>query len=323
MPRSVDLGPWPHLAYVGASFDRAAERRNDADFLRRAAEDAATRAVLISGELIVTRQNAEDPLWGMQEARALGAAGSGIFLGLESGATRFGFSFPAETAERLKECAEYAVNDLRSIALKGLVDPRYLQLIATAKALIAWHERRPFCSNCGSRTNAVEAGWRRDCPSCNAQHFPRTDPCVIMLAIDGERCLLGRAPRFPPEMWSCLAGFVEPGETIEEAVRRETLEEVGITAGRVTYFISQPWPFPMSLMIGCHAEAKSTEIKIDPNEIADARWVPREEAALMLARKHPAGLFTPPPFAVAHHLLRAYVERGADVLDEVARADGR
>jgi NAD+ diphosphatase len=135
-----------------------------------------------------------------------------------------------------------------------------------------------------------------------------------MLAVDGDRCLLGRSARFPPGMWSCLAGFVEPGETIEEATRRETFEEAGITVGRVAYFTSQPWPYPMSLMIGCFAEATSAEIKIDPNEIEDARWVTRTEAAQMLLRQHPDGLMTPPPMAVAHHIIRAFVERGAEVL---------
>jgi NAD+ diphosphatase len=135
-----------------------------------------------------------------------------------------------------------------------------------------------------------------------------------MLAIDGERCLLGRSARFPGSMWSCLAGFVEPGESIEEAVRRETLEEAGVASGRVRYYASQPWPFPMSLMIGCFAEATGTALKIDRAELEDGRWFLRAEAALMLARKHPDGLFTPPPIAIAHHLIRAYVERGADVL---------
>jgi NAD+ diphosphatase len=115
-------------------------------------------------------------------------------------------------------------------------------------------------------------------------------------------------------MWSCLAGFVEPGETIEEAVRRETFEEAGIFVGRVNYFASQPWPYPMSLMIGCMAEARSVDLNIDRNEIEDARWVSRTEAALMLMRTHPDGLMTPPPMAVAHHIIRAFVERGPDVL---------
>ena len=135
-----------------------------------------------------------------------------------------------------------------------------------------------------------------------------------MLAFDGEHCLLGRSARFVPNSYSCLAGFVEPGESIEEAVRRETLEEAGIRCGRVRYFASQPWPFPSSLMIGCHAQAISREITIDRDELEDARWFSRDETAAMLVRKHPQGLITPPPMAIAHHIIRAWVEDGDDVL---------
>jgi NAD+ diphosphatase len=140
------------------------------------------------------------------------------------------------------------------------------------------------------------------------EHFPRTDPVVIMLAVRGERCLLGRSARFASAMWSCLAGFIEPGESMEEAVRREVREEAGIVCGHVAYFASQPWPFPMSLMIGCHAEALTTDITVDPGELEGARWFDREEAALMLLRRHPEGLGTPPPVAIAHHIIRAWVE---------------
>ena len=170
--------------------------------------------------------------------------------------------------------------------------------------------RHRFCANCGEPTAVTQAGWRRDCPACKAQHFPRTDPVVIMLASHGERCLLGRSYRFIAKSWSCLAGFVETGETIEQAVRRETLEEAGIACGRVTYLQSQPWPFPMSLMIGCHAQALNTEIVVDRSELEDARWFEREEVALMLLRRHPDGLLTPPPVAIAHHIIRAWVEDG-------------
>jgi NAD+ diphosphatase len=135
-----------------------------------------------------------------------------------------------------------------------------------------------------------------------------------MLAIDNDRCLLGRSPRFLPDMWSCLAGFVEPGESFEEAVRRETFEESGIKTGRISYFASQPWPFPMSIMVGFHAEAKSTELKIDWNELEGARWFSRDEVKLMLAGQHRDGLFAPPPIAIAHHIIRAFAEKGAGAL---------
>jgi NAD+ diphosphatase len=188
------------------------------------------------------------------------------------------------------------------------VAPEHLPPLAEAKAMLHWHARHRFCANCGAATNVVCGGWKRECPACATEHFPRTDPVVIMLTVAGDRCLLGRSGRFAKAMYSCLAGFVEPGETIEEAVRRETLEETGIRCGRVAYFRSQPWPFPMSLMIGCHAEALSTDIVVDRTELEDARWFTREEAALMLMRRHPDGLGTPPPVAIAHHIIRAWVE---------------
>ncbi|MFZ0775286.1 MAG: NAD(+) diphosphatase, partial [Xanthobacteraceae bacterium] len=213
----------------------------------------------------------------------------------------------------LKMRHDLKITDLRSIAVQGLVDPEHLPPLAEAKALLGWHARHSHCPNCGAKTEVVQAGWRRDCPACKVQHFPRTDPVVIMLVIAGERCVLGRSPRFAPTMWSCLAGFAEPGESIEEAVRREVLEEVGIAVGRVKYFASQPWPFPSSIMIGCHAEALSDTVVVDREELEDARWFERDELAAMLRREHAGGLTTPPPVAIAHHIIRSYVEDGCDV----------
>jgi NAD+ diphosphatase len=137
---------------------------------------------------------------------------------------------------------------------------------------------------------------------------------AIMLVIAGERAVLGRSRRFAPTMWSCLAGFIEPGETIEEGVRREVFEEAGVRCGKVKYFASQPWPFPSSIMIGCHAEALSETLAVDRDELEDARWFTRDELASMLKRQHPQGLTTPPPIAIAHHIIRSFVEDGADVL---------
>jgi len=249
-----------------------------------------------------------EPLFTMQEASALGPAGATVFLGLMGDAARFGYGIAPATAEALKANDRYLVTDLRSIAVHGLINPEHLPPIAEAKAVLHWHIRHRFCANCGAPTQIVQAGWKRDCAQCKAEHFPRTDPVAIMLAIDGERCLLGRSPRFQPTMWSCLAGFLEPGEAIEDAVRRETREEAGITCGRVVFFHSQPWPFPSTLMIGCHAEALSREIVVDRAELDDARWFTRTEVETMLMRRHPDGLTTPPPVAIAHHLIRAWVE---------------
>ncbi len=311
-----DLGPKPRLGYTASLIERASERRNDAAFLQELAADHRAGAYAIAGEMVVLKAGGEghDPLFRLAEAAALGPQTETVFLGLVDGAGRFGVGLDPAIVETLKANEKFFITDLRSIAVQGLVAPDHLPPIAEAKALLHWHARHRFCAHCGAPTEPVEGGWRRDCPACKATHFPRTDPVVIMLAIDGERCLLGRQSRFVPNMWSCLAGFVEPGETIEEAVRRETREEAGILCGRVRYFASQPWPFPMSLMIGCHAQALSSELSVDRSELENARWFDREEVALMLLRRHPERLGTPPPVAIAYHIIRAWVEDGDRVL---------
>jgi NAD+ diphosphatase len=310
-----ELGPPPRLGYTGSLIDRAADRRTDEAALAKFAKDPRAGVYAIGGELVVMKQQGEtiDPLFSVAEAASLGAVRENIFLGLMNDAPRFGFGLDAAAIEPLKARNDLKITDLRSIAVQGLVAAEHLPPLAEAKAMIGWHARHRFCPNCGAATRVVQGGWRRDCPSCHVEHFPRTDPVAIMLVVAGERCVLGRSPRFAATMWSCLAGFAEPGESIEDAVRREVHEEVGIVSGRVKYLFSQPWPFPMSLMIGCHAQALSEKIVIDRSEIEDARWFDREELALMLARRHPDGLTTPPPIAIAHHIIRDYVENGPDV----------
>jgi NAD+ diphosphatase len=303
----------PSFAYVGARLDRAAERRAE---LESALTKADTRAYVICGDRVVLhkRNGALSPLFPVTEAAGMGMAAERVLVGFDGGAARVAQEIATEAGEALKARGDLQVRDLRGIALEGALPPDELGPLATAKALLTWHARHRFCANCGAPTMASEGGWRRDCAQCKAQHFPRTDPCVIMLVVDGENCLLGRSKRFPTEMWSCLAGFVEPGESLEEAVRRETLEEAGVRTGRVAYFASQPWPYPMSLMIGCFAQAETTELTIDRKELEDARWVSRDEARTMLDRSHPQKLFVPPPLAIANHLVRAFVERGAAVV---------
>jgi NAD+ diphosphatase len=309
-----DLGSWPQLGYTASRIERAAEQRVDADALRALEADAAARWYVVGGELVAMRKTAAglDPLFERGEAQTLGAGAQTVFLGLMNGVPRFALAIEPAAMEALKARDEFEVSDLRTIAVRGMVDEQHLPPLAEGKSLLIWHSRRRFCSNCGGETRVVEAGWRRDCPGCKMQHFPRTDPVVIMLAIDGERCILGRSGRFATNSWSCLAGFVEPGETIEEAVRREVHEEAGIVCGQVKYFRSQPWPFPSSLMIGCHAQALSHELVVDHNELEGARWFDREEVASMLARQHPEGLITPVPVAIAYHIIREWVENGVD-----------
>jgi NAD+ diphosphatase len=308
------LGPRPHLGYSASRVDRAAEKRTDANAMRAFESDSRARAYVIGGELIVLRKTEAqpDPLFTYAAARGFAGAAETAFLGLVDGAPRFAVAIDPATATALKADDAFEVTDLRSIAVRGLIEADHLPPLAEGKALLNWHARHHFCPNCGSATQPVEAGWRRDCPSCQTPHFPRTDPVAIMLPIAGDRCVLGRSHRFQPGMWSCLAGYIEPGEAIEDAVRRETREEAGIVCGRVAYFRSQPWPFPTSLMIGCHAEAISHEIVIDHNELADARWFDREEVASMIARTHPDGFTAPAPVAIAYHIIRAWVEDGVE-----------
>jgi NAD+ diphosphatase len=310
-----DLGPRPALGYIANQLDRVVTSRGDDATLKRYCDHADAASYVIGGELVVLKAGEPcNPLFTPREARALGSIREVVFLGLAGTAPRFGYGLDQDAAERLKARDDLKISDLRSIAVQGMVTADHLPPLAEAKALLGWHARHRFCPNCGVPTALTQAGWRRDCPACHAEHFPRTDPVVIMLVISGERCVLGRSRRFAPMMWSCLAGFSEPGESIEEAVRREVLEEVGVACGRVRYFASQPWPFPSSIMIGCHVEALSEKIVVDRDELEDARWFDREELALMLNRQHPQGLQAPPPVAIAHHIIRSYVEDGPNVV---------
>lgn len=180
-------------------------------------------------------------------------------------------------------------------------------LFAAALTLSRWHSHHCYCAKCGALTEVVRGGWSRQCPACSAEHFPRVDPVVIMIAEHEDRLLLGRQPQYPPGRYSALAGFVEVGETIEAAVARELLEEAGIEVRDVTYVASQPWPFPSSLMIGCSAKAESGELNIDTAELDDARWFSRGEIAAALADAPDASFEPPPRAAIARTLLERWL----------------
>ena len=316
MTKDPAFGSLTRQAYSGSLLERAAALRGDEVKLAAFLTHPRAGVYVVGGESIVLKAQgaAPDPLFSPDEARALGVARETVFLGLLHDAPRFGVGIDPAAIEALKARADLKLIDLRTIAMQGEVDTVHVPPLAEAKAILGWHARHRFCPNCSAATVLTQAGWRRDCPVCKAEHFPRTDPVVIMLPIKGDRCVLGRSPRFPPTMWSCLAGFCEPGESIEEAVRREVAEEVGVTCARVRYFTSQPWPFPSSLMIGCLAEAVSDDVVIDKSEIEDARWFDRAELKSMLLRQHPQELSTPPPIAIAHHIIRDFVEHGSEVL---------
>lgn len=200
-------------------------------------------------------------------------------------------------------------------AVMNRLDARDGELGAMARALAAWHSRHRYCANCGARSVPSMGGWQRRCPACGASHFPRTDPVVIMLITSRDRVLLGRSPGWPDGMYSLLAGFVEPGETIEAAVRREVQEEAGIRVGAVTYLASQPWPFPASLMLGCRGVALNEDITMDPDEIEDALWLSREELMSVFAGTH-SKIRAPRRGAIAGFVLERWL---ADRLEDMPR----
>ncbi|MGO9771439.1 MAG: NAD(+) diphosphatase [Roseiarcus sp.] len=316
------------FGFAGAPLDRVSAKREDFGFVASLRERADARAALIARDMpILPKGEApREPFFPLVAVAALGGARFEALLGLDArGAPVFAAALPDGAVEMLADESEGILDrrvlivpgrddlelvDLRTIATQGLVSPDAVAILGQAKAILDWHARHGHCAHCGAPTRIAAAGWRRECDACKAQHFPRTDPVVIMLALDGERCLLGRQARFPKGMYSCLAGFVEPGETIEEAVRREIHEEAGVACGEVAYVASQPWPFPSSLMVGCLAQATSRTITIDRVELEDARWFDRAEVAAMFDKRHPQRLWAPNPMAIAHHILKHWAEGG-------------
>ncbi|PZA11215.1 NAD(+) diphosphatase [Rhodopseudomonas palustris] len=307
MSTSFPLG---QPAFVTHVLDRAAHLRGNDAKLMAMEERSDTRAYVVHRDSLLVKHEPNGPRAELtiKEALALGANAGTIFLGLRNGAAVFGMGIGGPAADKLAGRTDAGLAELRGLAMQGMLPVEQLSAIAMAKSLVNWHQRHGYCANCGTRTTMSQGGWKRDCPSCKAEHFPRTDPVVIMLVTDGERCLLGRQKQFPSGMYSCLAGFVEAAETIEDAVRREIVEESGILCTDVRYYMTQPWPYPSSLMIACTATATTDAITVDRTELEDARWFSRDEAAQMLKREHPDGLAGPHPFAIAHHLLGRWLE---------------
>src|SRR6195952_175736 len=312
---AFDSFPLGRPAFITDILDRAAHLRTDDGKLLALERDRSARAYVVYRDSLVVKQEAEGPraLLTIDEALQFGANSGTIFLGLRDGAPVFGMGIKAEAIEKLLTRNDVAVTELRGMAMQGAVPPEQLSAIAMAKSMVSWHQRHGFCANCGTRSAMKEGGWKRDCPNCKTEHFPRTDPVVIMLVTSGDKCLMGRQKQFLPGMYSCLAGFVEAAETIEDAVRREIFEESGIRCTDVSYYMTQPWPYPSSLMIGCVARATNEDIVVDRTELEDARWFDRAEAMLMLRREHPDGLAGPHPFAIAHHLLGRWLQPARDL----------
>jgi NAD+ diphosphatase len=301
------------IPFSGNPLDRVSEKRTDTEWVEARRKDASSfilpmwrlQPFLLGNEKGPVEAGFMKP--GLCESLAAPGAPS-VLLGVENDHALFALDISAanDPANEGPLAGLGHFRDMRAAA--PLLPAKDVAILGQAKAVIDWHQRHGFCPRCGSQTEFAEAGYKRTCPNCNAEHFPRTDPVVIMLATHGEACLVGRGKQFPRGMYSALAGFIEPGETIEEAVRRELKEEAGVVAGKVTYHATQPWPFPSSLMIGCFAEAASREIKVDETELAEAIWLERSDAKKLIAGERVEGIWVPPAIAIAHHLIKAFAE---------------
>jgi len=297
-------------AFSENQLDRQAEHR-DESVVEKALAREGTHILAFAGDRLVLKHDGQvlDPLFARYELKDLDPDwDETILLGYRpNGEPRLAVPVRVNADDL---ASHYKPADARALWREQLLEGEILGEAAQGASLVRWNRDNRFCGRCGAAMELKIGGYKRVCAGCEHMIFPRTDPVVIMLTIDEERerCLLGRSHHFAPGMYSCLAGFVEPGETIENAVRRETLEESGIHLGRIRYHASQPWPMPHSLMIGCYGEAKSSEIHMDGAELDDCRWFGREETAAMLERTAASGYTTPPLGAIAHRLMRDWVD---------------
>lgn len=223
-----------------------------------------------------------------------------VFLGRDSNINYFTLHVKDNIPKHLSKMP------IREFVNKNLLEENRLGIIAQSASVLNWHDSHQFCSTCGQKTTMKHAGWKRVCLTCKKEHFPRTDPVVMMLVTHGQYCLIGRGVNFPENRYSCLAGFMESGETIEDAARRELYEEAGVIGLEVEYKMCQPWPFPGSLMIGVHIEAESKELNIDPHEIADAKWFHKDQIKKILNGDTSFGVSMPNKIAISRNLLESW-----------------
>ncbi|MGH1452276.1 MAG: NAD(+) diphosphatase [Paracoccaceae bacterium] len=316
------------VTFGGSGLDRAAQLRGDDAALASVAAEQGSVAMLIWRGKPLVAHGSDGPRLARlaMDHPVLAETGDRVFLGQDDDGLLWMYDLSDWAPEGVDEGAMNSFMDhseqrhpalpdhMGFAELRGVMtglDARDAELAASARAVLNWHRSHLFCSSCGQRSQMAMSGWQRNCAACGAQHFPRTDPVVIMCITHGNSVLMGRSPGWPRGMYSLLAGFVEPGETIEAAVRREVFEEAGITVGQVTYLASQPWAFPNSLMFGCWGVATSRDITIDPKEIEDAIWVTREDMLAAFAGQHPF-ILPARKGAIAHFILRNWL---ADRLD--------
>lgn len=303
----------PHI-FSDNPMDRGERERRNEPWIKEQSENSQTQFLIMSNlNVLLTTDPNPSLAWVSQDlAQQLSKVPDPIFLGILDGKTRFVLDVPnyEETSSFIKREGQFQFEECR--AAGGVVCGPEAGIIAQARAQVDWHKRNQYCSVCGGKSIKKRGGQVRQCSECNAQQFPRTDPVVIMVVADSQndRCLLGqsRGRLSRMNMYSALAGFMDQGETIEEAVAREVMEEAGIEVKNVKYHSSQPWPFPSSLMIGCIAEADSTNIEIDNEEMTDVQWFNRDEVLLAL-RGESKKLTVPGKIAIAHHLINAWANR--------------
>ncbi|GAB4229721.1 MAG: NAD(+) diphosphatase [Methyloligellaceae bacterium] len=300
--------------------NRMPERRTDRAWIEKRMASPGSRFMLVAGlKIAVTAPEADARQslrwYGPKDLPRLGALSTNtIFLGCDENDEAVFALYLSEGDLARRQNRGRSLKplvDLRTLAMQGELSPEELSVAGTALSLAEWNQNSACCGRCGGHTRSRSAGWSRECWACGHLMFPRMDPAVIVLVTDGERCLLGHHKRYAHKFYSTLAGFVEPGEDIESCVRREIFEETGVRIGEVAYMATQPWPFPHSLMIGCWAEALSSDLVIDAEELWDARWFSRPEVVQMIEERHPDGLTVPGSHSIAHALIKSFVEQGA------------
>lgn len=306
--------PTQHI-FAGNPLDRGERERRNEEWISHQASAASSKFLpLWDSKVLVSVREPLKLAWLDRGDLEKAKFDSGPFLlGMQSGSTYFtvDVSKSPQSAQIIEKLTEYQFEDSRTAAEQ--LDLAETGILAQARAQINWHNRHGFCSVCGNETIVTRGGQKRECTQCKSEHFPRVDPVIIMVVHDGERCLLGqsRGRLAATNRYSALAGFVDQAESIEEAVAREVMEEAGIQVKNVTYHSSQPWPFPSSLMIGCHAEAATTEIMMDAEEMTDVKWFDRQEVLLALEGDN-TNLLIPGPIAIAHHLIRSWAQGEID-----------